>query len=165
LVDKGFLRHNAPDAEKADGRYVFLHELLKQTSNKVQIRSELLNILLAGRDTTASLLSNVWWEISKRPDIWAKLRAEVDALAGRKPTFEQLKEMKYLRAVLNESLRRVPPPSFSPPPLPPSPSISPSPLLLPLPSPSPPHLSFSPSPLPSPSPPPISSPPHPPPPH
>ncbi|MCJ1250812.1 hypothetical protein MMC30_008040 [Trapelia coarctata] len=108
FVQKGFLHKQAPDAEKAEGRYVFLHALVKQTDNKVQIRSELLNILLAGRDTTASLLSNVWWEISKRPDVWAKLRAEVDALGGQKPTFEQIKDMKYLRAVLNESLRLYP---------------------------------------------------------
>lgn len=106
IVEKGFLHQKRlPGAEKADSRYVFLHELIKQTSNKVEIRSELLNILLAGRDTTASLLSNVWWEISSRPDVWAKLRAEVDELGGEKPTFAQIKEMKYLRAVLNESLR------------------------------------------------------------
>jgi cytochrome P450 len=46
---------------KADERYVFLYELAKQTDNPLQIRSELLNILLAGRDTTASLLSNLWF--------------------------------------------------------------------------------------------------------
>lgn len=86
-------------------RYVFLHELVSQTSNKIKIRSELLNILLAGRDTTASMLSNVWFELANRPDVWRRLRREVDALDGAFPTFERLKDMKYLRAVLNESLR------------------------------------------------------------
>lgn len=89
-------------------RYVFLHELVSQTSDKIKIRSELLNILLAGRDTTASLLSNVWFELSKRPQTWSRLRREVDALDGDLPTFERLKDMKYLRAVLNESLRLFP---------------------------------------------------------
>lgn len=136
FVEKGFLHRKSPDAEKADGRYVFLHELVKQTDNKVQIRSELLNILLAGRDTTASLLSNVWWEISKRPDVWAKLRTEVDALGGAKPTFEQIKDMKYLRWVLNESLRYLSQPPFSSPLLA-FPSSSTSPLFHPLPLPLP----------------------------
>ncbi|KAF2149416.1 putative P450 monooxygenase [Myriangium duriaei CBS 260.36] len=106
-VEKGLAMRSRLLSEKegAGSRYVFLEELVRQTTDKYRIRSELLNILLAGRDTTASLLSNVWWQISRRPDIWAKLRAEVDALNGEKPTFEQIKEMKYVRAVLNESLR------------------------------------------------------------
>ena len=95
--------HDLEKAEmKADERYVFLYELAKQTDDPVQIRAELLNILLAGRDTTASLLSNVWHTLARRPDIWAKLRAEVDAIGGERPTFAQVKDTKYLRYVLNE---------------------------------------------------------------
>ena len=105
FVEKGLARAQMNDVEKGDGRYVFLHELVKQTKDKIQIRSELLNILLAGRDTTASLLSDVWFEVAKRPDIWARLRAEVDQLNGEKPTLAQIKEMKYLESVLKESLR------------------------------------------------------------
>ena len=101
-VEKSLACRKVADPEKTEGRYVFLHELATRTQDKVQIRSELLNVLLAGRDTTASLLSNVWFEIAKRPDIWAKLQAEISCLEGEKPTFEQIKEMKYLRAVLNE---------------------------------------------------------------
>ena len=86
-------------------RYIFLYELLNQTTDKVKIRSELLNILLAGRETTAALLSNLWFQLSKRPDIWTKLQQEISTLDGEFPSFEQLKDMKYLRAVVNESLR------------------------------------------------------------
>ena len=101
-VRQGLKHREVKDVEKGDGRYIFLHELCKQTTDPVQIRSELLNILLAGRDTTASLLSNVWFVLAKRPDIWAKLRSEVDSLGGENPSFTQIKDMKYLRAVLNE---------------------------------------------------------------
>ena len=105
FVRKGLELRKDMDVEKAEdeGRYIFLNELVKQTSDPVQIRSELLNILLAGRDTTASLLSNVWFILARRPDIWQKLRTEVDALDGEPPTYQQIKDMKYLRAVLNES--------------------------------------------------------------
>jgi len=99
------------ESEKESGqstRYVFLHELCSKTTDKVNVRAELLNILLAGRDSTASLLSNVWFELSKRPAIWNRLRTEVDALNGKLPNFEMLKGMKYLRAILNESLRLYP---------------------------------------------------------
>ena len=56
LVEKCMARREVQDPEKGDGRYVFLQQLVTQTQDKYQIRSELLNVLLAGRDTTASLL-------------------------------------------------------------------------------------------------------------
>ena len=117
LVEGAFARHAARKTGAADtksGRYIFADELINRNPNRDWIRGELLNILLAGRDTTASLLSNVWFEMAKRPDIFANLKAEIDALlpgglAGRSPpTYEQLKNAKYLRAVLNESLRLYP---------------------------------------------------------
>ena len=105
-VRRGLELRKAYDVEKADvkqsERYVFLNELVKRTNDPVQIRSELLNILLAGRDTTASLLSNVWFMLARRPDVWEKLQTEVNELGDARPTFEQLKDMKYLKAVLNE---------------------------------------------------------------
>jgi len=105
-VVKALARRDQLLSEKTDStRYIFLDELVRQSTDRVKIRSELLHILLAGRDTTASLLSNVWWILSRRPDIWSALRADVASLNGAHPSFEQLKDLKYLRAVLNESLR------------------------------------------------------------
>lgn len=88
-------------------RYIFLHSLLSQTTSKLKIRSEILNILLAGRETTSALLSNLWFVLSKNPRIFTKLQHEISTHLPNDslPTYENLKEMKYLRAVLNESLR------------------------------------------------------------
>lgn len=102
------LEQSGSVSKKPGDRYIFLHELVKQTQDPIALRSETLNILLAGRDTTASLLSNLWNIISKRPDVWAKLQAEVEELKGKKPSFEELKNMKYLRFCLNEALRLYP---------------------------------------------------------
>ena len=83
-------------------RTFFLNELVQETQDPAVLRSELLNLILAGRDTTAGLLANTWFVIAKRRDIWAKLRADVDGLGGRPPTYEELNKMKYVRWVLNE---------------------------------------------------------------
>ncbi|KAL8753833.1 MAG: hypothetical protein Q9199_004770 [Rusavskia elegans] len=93
---------------KNSERYIFLYELVKTVQDPIRIRSEVLNVLLAGRDTTAGLLTNVWFILAKRSDVWAKLRREVDALDGEQPTFEQIKNMKYLKYVTNETLRLYP---------------------------------------------------------
>jgi len=91
-----------PNEEKRGGKYIFMNELALATNDPVQIRSELLNILLAGRDTTAGLLSNTLHVLARRPDIWAKLKDEVDQLQGKRPDYETLRNMKYLKNVLNE---------------------------------------------------------------
>ena len=106
FVDRAIEYRRTADLEKAPekqkGQYLFLHELAKATDDKRRLRDELLNVLLAGRDTTASLLSNMFFEIAKRPNIWAKLRAEVAELDGELPTYDQLRNLKYLKYCLNE---------------------------------------------------------------
>jgi cytochrome P450 len=93
--------------EKEKGKYIFANELALATDDPMQIRAELLNILLAGRDTTAGLLSNTFHVLAQRPDIWAKLQNEVDQLEGKKPDYEMLRNMKYLKFVLNECKSRL----------------------------------------------------------
>jgi cytochrome P450 len=76
------------------------------------IRGGLLNLLLAGRDTTSSLLSNLFFMLARHPDKYAKLAEEVRATVpqtGEPPTLEDLRSMKYLRGCINESLRLHPP--------------------------------------------------------
>ncbi|KAK2829838.1 hypothetical protein FQN49_007209 [Arthroderma sp. PD_2] len=85
--------------------YIFSHELASRTSDKRRILDELMNVLLAGRDTTASLLSNMFFMLAKNPAIWAKLRAEVASLEGRLPTYNELRNLKYVKCCMNESLR------------------------------------------------------------
>ena len=106
LIEKALARQQVLDDKT---RPTFLQQLTAETTDKVRIRSELLNLLLAGRDTTAALLANVWFELARRPEIQARLRQEVSDVVGNGlPTFENLKNMKYLRAILNEALRMYP---------------------------------------------------------
>lgn len=101
-------RSRPKDAEKSieskdhPERYTFLDELVKSTQNPKQIRDELLNILLAGRDTTASLLGNTLHVLAQRPDIWKALKAEVDTLDGKLPDYDTLRNLQYLKCLLNE---------------------------------------------------------------
>ena len=87
---------------KEKGQYLFLHELARATDDKLRLRSELLSVLLAGRDTTASLLSNMFFQIAKDPRIWEKLQSEVAHLNGIPPTYHQLRDLKYVKYCMNE---------------------------------------------------------------
>ena len=85
-----------------EGRYIFLRELAKTTQNKLVLRDELLSVFLAGRDTTASLLSNLFFVFARRSDLWLKIREEVESLDGALPTLEQMSSMVNIRNILSE---------------------------------------------------------------
>lgn len=95
------------EGEEAD-KYVFIRELTKETRDPLAIRDQALNILLAGRDTTASTLSFTICYLAKNKDVWRKLRNTVLEQFGRdfsSVTFESLKSCKYLQHVISEVLR------------------------------------------------------------
>ncbi|KAJ5199939.1 cytochrome P450 [Penicillium cf. griseofulvum] len=97
------------DTAKAQGQqYVFIYELSKQTADRTVLTDQILNILLAGRDTTAGILSITFFILARRPDIWNKLREEVLTVRGERPCYEDLKSMTYLNWVLKETLRLYP---------------------------------------------------------
>ncbi|KAJ7907101.1 cytochrome P450 [Mycena leptocephala] len=88
-----------------------LDELLNLTSDPKVLKDEMLNILLAGRDTTMSVLTFVVYFLSVYPTVFTRLRAEILERVGceRRPTYDDIREMKYLRAVINETMRLYPP--------------------------------------------------------
>ena len=60
----------------------------------------------AGRDTTAQLLSWMFYRISQNPSVESKLVAEIDSiLSGQKPTYETTNQLDYAHAVCQETLR------------------------------------------------------------
>ncbi|KAJ7602447.1 cytochrome P450 [Mycena polygramma] len=87
-----------------------LDELLNSTSDPKVLKDETLNILLAGRDTTMHVTTMVVYFLSTYPDVCVRLREEILRHIGpsRRPTHDDIKDMKYLRAVINESMRLYP---------------------------------------------------------
>jgi cytochrome P450 len=93
-----------------DSGYTFLHAIAGYTRDRQMLRDQLVSVLLAGRDTTACTLTWVIYHLSLSPSITAKLRQEIINTVGLtdKPTYQHLKDMKYLQHVLNETLRLYP---------------------------------------------------------
>jgi cytochrome P450 len=78
----------------------------------LQLRDEVMTILLAGHETTANLMTWSWYLLSQHPDVEARLHAELDAalgVEGRAPTVDDLPCLPYTRMVLAESMRLFPP--------------------------------------------------------
>lgn len=69
-----------------------------------------MNILVAGRDTTAATLTFALYMLAEHPDVAKKLRDEIIDQVGpdARPDYDNIRDMKYLRAFLNETLRLFP---------------------------------------------------------
>lgn len=99
--------------EEKSSNYVFLHALAAATQDPIELRSQLLNILLAGRDTTASLLSWTILLLARHPAVFKKLRQTIMDDFGsfahpRNITFASLKSCQYLQYTMSEVLRLYP---------------------------------------------------------
>jgi cytochrome P450 len=95
---------------KSEKSFTFLHALACFTRDPKVIRDQVVSVLLAGRDTTAATLSWTFYELSRYPKVYAKLRKEILQTVGptQAPTYEHLKNMTYLKHTLNEVLRLYP---------------------------------------------------------
>lgn len=81
-----------------------------ETMDDQQLRDEVLTLLLAGHETTATALTWTLAQISREPEVLAELLAEYErVLAGRAPTLDDLPNLEYSDRVIAESMRIYPP--------------------------------------------------------
>ncbi|KAL8895219.1 MAG: hypothetical protein Q9207_008256 [Kuettlingeria erythrocarpa] len=100
---EGSEQQQKDESHDGSSRYIFLKELAKMTDDRLVLRDQLLGIFLAGRDTTAALLSNLFFVLARNPAVHKRLQEEIaTALNGRAPSLDDLKGLKYLSACLNE---------------------------------------------------------------
>ncbi|KAI9006996.1 cytochrome P450 [Hyaloraphidium curvatum] len=83
---------------------------IKEGMTEEHLQNALMNVLFAGHDTTAALLSLMTYELSKRPDLQAAIRAEVEEVNGKGDldNLEVLEKCKVLNACIKETLRKYP---------------------------------------------------------
>ncbi len=81
-----------------------------ETMSDLQLRNELLTMLLAGHETTAMSLTWTFTLLARYPAARRALETELDAvLAGRAATLEDLPKLPVSRMVIEESMRILPP--------------------------------------------------------
>ncbi|KAF8208856.1 cytochrome P450 monooxygenase pc-3 [Mycena galopus ATCC 62051] len=96
--------------ETTDEEGTLLDELLNVTSDPKVLKDETLNILLAGKDTTQWTVTVIMYFLAMYPKFSVRLREEILAHVGptRRPTYDDIRDMKFLRAVINEAMRLYP---------------------------------------------------------
>ena len=76
---------------------------------EARIRDELVTLLLAGHETTASTLSWAFYLLDQHPEVRQRLRQEaIEVLGDRRPTYADLSRLTYTGMVVQEVMRLYP---------------------------------------------------------
>ncbi|KAF8168800.1 cytochrome P450 [Mycena galopus ATCC 62051] len=76
-----------------------------------EIPPDIMLAIIAGSDTTSSVLANLFYSLLRNPDVYTKLKKEIDhAFGADEDTLDvaKLQNMVYLNACINEALRLYP---------------------------------------------------------
>ena len=74
-----------------------------------QLVNEIMTLIVAGHETTASALNWAWYLLSQHPEVEAKLSSELHRSVAELPNLDDLPKFIYTRQVLDEALRLYPP--------------------------------------------------------
>ena len=107
-VDKALERRKGPEAMEGKlesrQRSILLEEMAQLTDDRLNLRYQILGVFIPAHNSTAALLSNLFFVLARRPDVWSKLREESMTTPAEELSYETIKNMKYLRCVLNEGV-------------------------------------------------------------
>ncbi|TGO20136.1 hypothetical protein BTUL_0001g01470 [Botrytis tulipae] len=105
VLDKGPVEEKSTSSGNAVRRHILLNEMARQIKDPLQLRYQIMNVFMPGRDTTSVLIANCLFHLARNPEIWTQLRAESSGLGDQPLTFESLKSPSSFRNVLQETLR------------------------------------------------------------
>lgn len=87
------------------GRYVCIQEMAEFTQNRYELRNQIINIFFPARDTAALAFGNIIFYLSRHPEWFKCLREEVVPLRHTTLHFELVRNLKTVKAIVNETLR------------------------------------------------------------
>ena len=113
LVAQLLARRRSEPAEHFDYVAMLMEARDKETGQPMEERQlidEVLTLIVAGHETTASALNWTWYLLSQHREAEARLHAEVDAAPELPaPDLAQMEALPYTSQVVNEALRLYPP--------------------------------------------------------
>jgi cytochrome P450 len=74
-----------------------------------QLAREIMTLIVAGHETTASVLNWTWYLLSQHPEVEEKLGRELEALEGGAARLDELPNFAYSQQIIEEAMRLYPP--------------------------------------------------------
>ncbi|MET7349759.1 cytochrome P450 [Streptomyces mirabilis] len=100
-------QHSSGEGDLLDRMLETAHPETGERLTPENIRRQVITFLIAGHETTSGALSFALHYLAQHPDVAARARAEVDRVWGDtpQPAYDQVAKLRYVRRVLDESLR------------------------------------------------------------
>ncbi|MFD5791986.1 cytochrome P450 [Streptomyces diastatochromogenes] len=100
-------RSGGGDGDLLDRMLDTAHPETGERLSAENVRKQVITFLVAGHETTSGALSFALYYLARHPEVAAKARAEVDRVWGdtAEPGYDQVARLRYVRRVLDESLR------------------------------------------------------------
>jgi cytochrome P450 len=113
LVAQLIARRRQTDEEYADYVSMLMSARDKETGagmSERELIDEIMTLIVAGHETTASGLNWTWYLLSQHPEVEARLHAEIDAAPDMAAaSLPRMETLSYTQQVVNEALRLYPP--------------------------------------------------------
>eukprot|EP00898_Chlorokybus_atmophyticus_P005366 jgi/Chlat1/5830/Chrsp4S06224 len=113
MVDREDLSDFSEETYINDSDPSILHFLLAAGDDysSKQLRDDLMTLLIAGHETTAAVLTWSMYLLSLHPEEMVRAQEEADRVIGdRMPSLEDIRELKFIKRIVNESMRLYPQP-------------------------------------------------------
>ncbi|MEU3064665.1 cytochrome P450 [Streptomyces subrutilus] len=109
IIDQVIAQYAATGEDRSDLLSMLLSSVDAETGTTMspeQVRDEVIAIMFAGTETSATTLAWVFHELGRHPEVEARMHAEVDAVVGAGPVRpERLSALTYTNSVFQEALR------------------------------------------------------------
>jgi len=114
LVAQLIAQRRATEEEHFDYVAMLMNARDKETGAPMgerELIDEIMTLVVAGHETTASGLNWTWYLLSQHPQVEARLHAEIDTAAADLPAprLGEMETLRYTRQVIDEALRLYPP--------------------------------------------------------
>jgi cytochrome P450 len=113
LVSSLMAQRRAAPAEHFDFLSMLMNARDKESGDPMTERAlidEVMTLVVAGHETTASGLNWVWYLLATHPEVDARMHAEIEATPEiTAPGLGRMEELQYTQNVINEGLRLYPP--------------------------------------------------------
>ena len=102
FVDRALkaVANGEPDPLKQ--RHTVINAAAQQTTDRVEVRNQGIQIMLAALDTVPVLVCNTLFCLSRNPDIWDRLRVEVATVRPDTLTIDETRKLKLPYNILYE---------------------------------------------------------------
>ena len=96
--------HKLTDTRRSQS---LLQTLMQQTQDKDEARNQVIQALLALQNKTSTLISNTIFLLSRNPDIWNRLRQDMNHLSIKTATAKDLREIIILQNIFKEGMYEI----------------------------------------------------------